>query len=189
MTEKLRETPKIERDDETRWAALRVARNHEFAVTDNLAEDGYRAYCPSGRRWSFWANKLRSKEKFKRQYPIFSGYIFCAFWPEQVASRYMAPHIEDVLHDGSGPVYLRQEAIIEINKRELAGEWDSTRSFRQKSPFQPGTRAAIIDGIFQNSDGTVDMLSSEDRIWMLINVFGRLTRVSVETRHCRSLEV
>ena len=164
--------------DGYQWAALRVAPSAEFRVTDELFGAGYRSYCPTGAKWVFWENGRRRRDKTVRVFPIFSRYVFCGLAPGQMASRYMVEKVEAVLGDKAGPIFVPPAAIKRLNELELEGAWDGTRSWRQKSPYRKGDAVSILDGAFMGHRGTIDAVETEAKIFLLIDLFGRQTRIS-----------
>lgn len=186
MATKVRAAPRIDPKDRGRWAALRVIPGREYFVCDqiekknrNSTSPAFLPYCPTAQRWVFWTQGRRSRDKVRRQSALFAGYLFCAAYGDHEISSYLVPQIEDVLGDSVGPTYLPLKAIIEINKRELRGEWDGTRPMRDKSPFKPGADVRIAKGAFDGFHGCVSSNESEKFLMVLVNIFGRQTSVSI----------
>lgn len=171
----IREAVRIETED-MRWIAVCVEAGCELKVVDALMGLGYQSYCPLGAKFKFWSEgPRRSPRKFVRQHPVFSRYIFVGLMPGRVLSRTADDRITAILGDARGPIFMPATAVRAINDLELAYHWDETRSWREKSPFQPGSQALIKDGPFAGIYATVDKLESESKISVLVSLFGRLT--------------
>ena len=160
-----------------RWVALRVAHAQEFSAAEELSARGFLGYCPTGA-------KFRLKGKGRRpscivHHPVFTRYIFCGQLAGQVVGRDSRIGVDSVLGDSRGPLLIPPSVIRHINDLELAGEWDATKSWREKSPYAPGSEVVVTDGPFSGFPGTVSALESECRIWVLIQIFGRLTRAQL----------
>lgn len=163
-----------------RWAALRTSANAEFGVVEALEEKGYPAYCPTGAKWVFWEHGRKTREKQVRFFPVFSRYVFCGLSTGKQASRYMVDKIDGVLGDKSGPIFVPPAALRRINDLEVGGEWDTARSWREKSPFKKGDAVSVVGGAFAGFPATVDALESECRIWVLLEMFGQATRTAMD---------
>lgn len=173
---------KIEVED-VRWIAVRTAPKCELRVAGDLAQLGYRPYCPLGAKFVFWKNgkMRRSPRKFVRQFPVFAGYIFVGLGTGQHLARDTVEKIVSILGDSSGPLRIPPAAIGKLNALETAYHWDETRSWREKSPFQPNSPIRITDGAYASFNATVDALVSETRIKVLVEMFGRATPVELDT--------
>ena len=162
--------------DGLRWLAVRVASSCEAKVAEALTGLGYRSYCPLGAKFKFWSKGARrGPQKYVAQFPVFSRYIFVGLRAGQVLSAAADRNIEAVLGNSVGPLYVPAIAIRMMNDLELAHHWDETRSWREKSPFQPGSEALITAGPFAGVRATVDRLESESKIAVLVSLFCRLT--------------
>jgi len=169
------------------WRALRVrpslpASPAEFIVVDELREMGLNAYCPRGARWLIWeSHHKRARPRTVREFPVFSRYVFCGLRDGEVVRRDSRRGIQGVLESGGRQLSIPPAAIRFLNDRELAGEWDSTQSWREKSPFKPGDEVTIGgDGPLAGFTGTVNLLSSEYAIKILVDAFGRKTEITIE---------
>lgn len=164
-----------------RWLALRVAANCERIVAEEITGAGHVGYCPMGAKLVWWKGKRRLPHGERREFPVFSRYVFAASASEEPIARRLFRRIDAILGDASGPIEIPARAIEHIKTLEKAGEWDETKSWRAKSPFQPGNPVKIKEGPFTGIEATVSELASESRIWLLINLFGKLNPVEVDT--------
>lgn len=185
-----REPQKLDTDG-VRWFAVRAVHAGERALQDELEGIRYRVYCPLVTKWA-WKHGYRSKDK--RQTPVFARYVFVGCAPTQEISRHTVEGIEAVLGDGCGDrtTALREgKGLLEIpplalrfiNELELAGEWDETRGWNEKTPFQPGRLVRIAQGAgiaFAGLSGVVDVALSEERIRVLISLFNQSTPVDID---------
>lgn len=200
------EPSKVETTD-ARWVAVRTAVGCEQRVADELRILGYRAYCPLGAKFVFWSDGKRSRQKLVKQFPVFARYIFVGLMPGQELGKGVvdvrqkltyfhdgeekiiaggkrwlaAERIESVLSDSVGPIPIPARAIETLNTAELARYWDETYSWRDKPPFAPGETIMITgSGPFQHFYATVDAQQSEDKIKVLVSIFGRPTAVTLD---------
>ena len=172
-----------------RWVALRVQSQHEFAAAQALTERGLTGYCPVGVKAVMWeSHHKRAPRGSIKQFPVFSRYIFCGLRPGETVGRDNRIGIEAVLgadrRDQNGyslgPLYVPPAAIKAINDNELAGVWDSAKSWKTKSRFAVGQAIRILEGPFTGFAGVVGALESEIRIRILIDIFGRQTTIRID---------
>ena len=163
-----------------RWVALRISHAKEFSAAEELTAKGFLGYCPMGRKFAIWAShKKRAPKGTIRNYPVFSRYIFCGLKEGQVVGRDTRIGVDWTLGDSSGPIYIPPIAIRHLNDLEISGEWDTTKDWREKSPYAVGSQVKITDGAFAGFQATVSALESENRIRLLIDMFGRAINVRV----------
>lgn len=202
------EPRKVETTD-ARWVAVRTATGCEQRVADELRILDYRAYCPLGAKFVFWQDNKFSRQKLIKQFPVFARYIFVGLAPGQelgkgvvdvrektfytdrngeqqiiaVGKRWLAAErIESVLSDSVGPIPIPPLAIETLNTAELARYWDETYSWRDpsKQPFAMGETVTIMNGSFAKFYATVDARQSEDKIKVLVSIFGRPTAIVLD---------
>lgn len=167
-----------------RWVAVKTAAKCERIVAGELGSLGYETYCPLGAKHVLWDGNRRAKERMVKQFPVFFGYIFVGLRPRQTISRYvvfnnrlvLAHKIHSILGDSRGPLLIPQEAIRELNDRELDSQWDQTK----RSPFKEKQEIRILSGPFRGFYATVDADDSEFRIRALVKMFGRKTPVELD---------
>jgi transcription antitermination factor NusG len=168
---------RIETDGLT-WIAIRADAFCEFMVADELNGHGIVGYCPTGARFSLRQGNKRVRRVI--HFPVFARYIFAGLAGGQFVRRTEIRRIESILSDAAGhPLTVPRGAIRRINDDELSGAWDSTRQWAEHAPYRPGDLVSIKDGAFAGFPATVDAISSESRIRLLIELFGRPTTVLV----------
>lgn len=94
-----------------------------------------------------------------------------------------AERIECVLSDSAGPIPIPARAIETLNTAELARYWDETYNWRDPSrqPFAIGENVLITEsGPFQHFYATVDARQSEDKIKVLVRLFGQKTAIVLD---------
>lgn len=168
---------------EARWFAVRVAPNCERFVADEITGSGHVGYCPMGAKLTFWQGRGRTVKHLrngaKKQFPVFSRYIFAGMMGEDFIQKGMSKKIEAILGNAFGPVLIPSRVVQKINELEIAGQWDETLSWRAKSTFQPGSSVRLLEGPFKGFAATVDELASENKIRLLVALLGRLASVDV----------
>ena len=178
---KLVEARKIETAG-IQWRAVRTDASCERRVADDLELLGFHAYCPLGRKNISWIGAKQLKKKIIRQFPVFSRYIFAGheIGSRRELDRDAHDKIQSILGNSDGHIPVPPSALNFINDLELAGQWDDTKSYVEKSPLKHGTEVRIIEGPFAGFSGFVDALQSEKALWALIDIFGRSNRVKID---------
>lgn len=164
------------------WRAVRTDAACERRVADDLELLGFRAYCPLGRKHISWIGARQLEKKIIRQFPVFSRYIFAGhdIGARRELDRDAHDKIHSILGNSEGHIALPGEAISFINKLELSGQWDQTKSWREKTSLKLGVQVNITDGPFAQYNGFVSALHSENAIDVLISIFGRPTPVKID---------
>jgi transcription antitermination factor NusG len=180
--DKLVEPAKLEVDG-LRWAVARVAPGTERRVTRDLAGEGYRPYCPLGRKLSMRGraivNGAKCRRRIMRQFVVFSGYVFigCALGHEVGRKIYdrWDNRVGVVLGDAAGTTFIAPEIVVEINKLEIAGRWWD--NWAVQTHLRPGKKVLVTDGPFRDMRGIIEALPAEMRVTVDLRLFGRATPV------------
>lgn len=164
-----------------RWLAVRVASNCELLVADALTSLGHVGYCPLGAKLAFWSGRKRVSEGFIRQFPVFARYVFAGIAHGVVLRKATSDRIEAILGDSSGPLFIPTAAIQQINKLECEFWWDETRRWIDRPEFDQGMAVRIKEGPLAGLSATVDGMTSESTIRLLVGLFGgaRLVEIGI----------
>lgn len=166
----------FEADEALEWFVLRTATRREVVVEESLLEAGFTVYAP---RMARYDRRLGRRIRIER--PLVPGYMFIGL-PD-------AGYLDDVLEmegihnvlrvfDGSGrPVAVRFEEIWPILQQDLHGEFDRTR--RSKEDPDPGAQVTITAGQFRGFPAQFVKRRPDQRIEVLIQMFGRLSSLVV----------
>jgi transcription antitermination factor NusG len=175
------EAPKAIDPTPYQWYAIRVMHGQERRVADEITQTSTfarLAYAPLATKWVLWSpTRSGTRKKIKRQSPVFARYVFLGLTQGEAPAKRLHDKIEAVLSDSRGALMIPRNAIAQINAQDLAGHWDDTKRWREKIPFQKGKAVRIGEGPLLGFDATVDAVESEDRIRVLVNLFGRLAPV------------
>ena len=66
---------------------------------------------------------------------------------------------------------------------KLKDRFSSVNTPNVANPLEVGMNAKITNGPFSQLVGQIDEIDSEQRIWILLNILGNQTRVSINTLH------
>lgn len=154
------------------WYVVYTKVRQEQIACDNLARQGYLVYLPRIKI----LKRLGGRQQVLFE-PLFPRYLF--FQPVSAAHS-IGPvrstlGVTAIVRFGQEPAVLRPETLNGIRefetRRNLAREQDI-------SPFQPGGRARVADGLFAGLEGLISSVS-QNRVIILMQILGAQTRVSL----------
>ncbi len=156
------------------WYALFTKPRKEQQVADALAEKGIQTYVPT------WRVHTRGRGWVQR--PFFPRYIFARIDFDAVGISVVrwTPGLTNIVSFDGRPAWVPDE-IVERLKERLA-EMDAAAEGRVYAPrFRRGQRVRILEGPFKDFEAVFDRhLSASDRVRVLLDVLGRVTKVEVE---------
>jgi transcription antitermination factor NusG len=176
--------PKRIEVDGLRWAVARVTPGTERRIARDLADEGFRPYCPLGRKLALRARVKGSsrRQRRMRQFAVFSPYLFVGCIPGHEIGRDIFDHwgerVGTVISDVSGPTFIAPRIIAEINKLEVAGQWWD--DWAAQTHLRPGAQVLVTEGPFVDMRGIVESLPAEMRVTVDLNLFGRGTPVTLD---------
>jgi transcription antitermination factor NusG len=172
-----------------RWFVLRVRPSYSDSIFEKLAEAGYSVYLPRHRYDKF---NRRMRVLVERSNPLMAGYLFLVHprqgqsvddWSEvRAIDGVLSP-----LRDDRGPLLIPEIVIEKITAAEFSSTYDDTQAAKKmrgeterakmEERFKPGGQFQVNDGPFASFLGVVDSLTEDDRVKMLLDIFGRFVPV------------
>lgn len=153
------------------WFLAQLKPNALDIARRNLARQGIETFAPKIEHTS------RSRGRFRTGFrPLFPGYLFVSL----NAGRSWRPvnstqGITRMVSFGSRPATVPLALIEEIRER-----CDSNGHIVASGLAHPGDQVRLRRGPFTDFLGKVDALDAEQRVWVLIDLMGRETRVLAE---------
>lgn len=155
----------------TRWYLVRTKIRAEGIALEHLERQGYRVYHPrllrSKRVRGRWVDRVE---------PLFPRYLFLRLDTERqsLAPVRSTVGVTNIVRFGVDYAIVPDEVINELMHREDAG----TGLHRLKEPlFERGTVVRVSEGPFDRLEGVFECFESEERVVILLEVLGRVTRV------------
>lgn len=156
---------------ESGWYAAQLKPNGEALALSNLERQGFNTFRPQ-----VWET-LRTDKAVKRvMRSMFPGYLFVEFdiadptWHSIRSTR----GITRLVGNPSGrPSRLPNDLI-----RELMARSASNLAADPAKNIQPGDKVHLANGPFATLLATVEKLDARQRVWLLIDLMGRQTRLS-----------
>ena len=164
--------------DGLRWAVARVAPGTERRVTRDLAGEGYRPYCPLGRKLAIQGRMVvdgvKCRRRVMREFVVFAPYLFIGCAPGHEVGREIynrwGERVGVVLSDAAKPTFIASRIIAEINKLEVAGQWWD--NWRVQTHLRTGECVRVIDGPFADLQGIVEAFPAVMRVTVRLALLG-----------------
>jgi transcriptional antiterminator RfaH len=151
------------------YGVIQTYASQERYAVKNLANQGYDAFCPLEHRPSK-ADPARMVET-----PLFPCYVFVLLGRDQpwrsIDSTYgVIRLLTDRHRDSPSPLLMH-----DLDDRVTYALEKLRKSVTE--PFAPGTIVRITQGPWKSFEGTVEKLDKKMRLWVLLSIFNRDTRV------------
>lgn len=160
------------KSDNLPWFVAQLKPNGFATAKLNLHKQGYETFMPMREREVRHARKVKTVTR-----PLFPGYIFVSFDPETTQWRSIN-NTYGVSGLIMGGVNSPQSAPPDLMQTLLAGCSDGDLICPPEA-LAPGNVVKVVNGPFKDIIATVEALSNGDRIAVLLDVLGRVTRVEV----------
>lgn len=160
------------------WCVGQLKPNSEAIAIRNLERQGFRVFAP----YEF-AQKRRSGKLVRARSPLFPGYLFVALqspkshW-RQINSTLGISRL--ISFSGKDPAIVPNQLI-----RGLIERCNEDGELAMLPPLSVGEPVAIIDGPLAEFVGCVERIDSERRVWILLDLMGKGTRVSMSRHELR----
>jgi len=144
------------------WTVARTESLRERKAQRWLAQAQFETYLP------LVAGKARLG-------PLFPGYLFVRIGATGWSKVESTIGVLALLRSGDRPAKLADAMIAEIQARER----DGVVILPERPRWQPGDRVLVGTGSFFGRIGLFDGMSSRERVFVLLDLFGRQTRVEL----------
>jgi transcription antitermination factor NusG len=159
------------------WFALQVRTRHESGVASFLDMKGYEIFLPvytSRKRWSDRVKKVES--------PLFPGYLFCQFDPQDRLPILTTPGVIQVVGYNRVPIPVEESEIQAIQALAASGLPN------QPWPFlSVGDRVRIEAGPLRGCEGLLVEFKGNHRLVLSITLLHRSVAVEIDSASVKSL--
>jgi transcriptional antiterminator RfaH len=152
------------------WSVAQTESSRERTAQRWLAQVGFETYLPV----------INGKT---RPNPLFPGYLFVRIGTTGWMRVENTIGIVGLLRSGDAPARITDQAIEEIKARERGG----IVSLPERPRWQAGDRVLIGGGTFLGQIGLFDGMGARERVFVLLNLFGRQTRIQMARDDLREL--
>jgi transcriptional antiterminator RfaH len=162
------------------WFLAQIRPNCQKMAEQNLRRQNFQTFLPMHEE-----TKRRSGRFVSTLRPLFSGYIFVAFdtarggW-QAINSTY---GVTQLVSFGGEPRSVPHDLISRLMLR-----CDERGKLLPPRILRPGETVKISEGPFSNFIATVEKISRDQRVWVLLDLMGQSTRVAVQSDALQTLK-
>lgn len=153
------------------WYLAQIKPNCFRIAERNLKRQNFNVFCPVQQEVRRVGRRLQAVDRM-----LFTGYIFVRFSPESNAWRTINSTygVSKLVSFGGYPRAVPSGVVEGLQKR-----CDEDGRIIPPADLQTGDVVEIITGPFANFVTTVERLSADRRVWVLLDILGSQTRVKV----------
>lgn len=153
------------------WYGVRVRPKDEARASSGLAARGFEAFLPTRHIRRRWSDRVKTLEE-----PLFPGYLFCKFRPEERVKVLDAPAVIQILGIGATPTPMSETEIEDlqtmVSSRLMLTPWPYLRS---------GQRVRIGHGPLAGIDGIVTQAEDgNSRVVVSVSLLQRSVATEIE---------
>ena len=162
------------------WFILQFKPNSHHQAVKNLKQQGFETFLPLNASTSRKASRFVTSTK-----PLFPGYMFISFdktelkW-QKINNTY---GVSRLITFNSILKPIPTTFIDSLIKR-----YDSLGKLIPIVEMKKGDKVKVLEGPFANFIATVEKYESEQRIWILMDLMGRKTKLQTPSNALQSLD-
>jgi transcription antitermination factor NusG len=159
------------------WFALQVRTRHESGVATFLENSGYELFLPLYTARRRWSDRIKKVET-----PLFPGYLFCKFDPQDRLPIIKAPGVIQIAGYNRTPIPVEEPEIRAIQALMASGLPN------QPWPFMGiGDRVRIEAGPLRGHEGTLVEFKGSHRLVLSITLLQRAVAVEIDSAFVEAL--
>ena len=167
----------MDHSDRNNWYAVRVRSQHEDQVSRHLRVRGLEAFLP------LYTRKQRWSDRFKEiDFPLFPGYVFCRFDPDNRLPVLTVPGVVQLVGTGKTPVPIDAAEIEAIQTAVTSGAMRHPCEY-----LEIGQRVRIEHGPLCGVEGILLGSRGHRRLVLSISLLQRSVEVQVHEDWVRPL--
>jgi transcriptional antiterminator RfaH len=161
------------------WYLAQFKPNSHNIAGRNLLRQGFSVFLPMRKE------TRRVRNTFAVQMlPLFPGYLFLSTGPEQgdLGAVNSTFGVSRLLSLGKDPVIVPRGLVAQLMQR-----CDDLGAFLPAELPKPGDMIVPTVGPFADFVAQVEVITPDQRIWVLLDLLGGQTRVQISAKHIRAL--
>jgi transcription antitermination factor NusG len=168
-----------EPDNRPRWFAIQVSSRKECTVATDLQSRGYECFLPKYTSVRRWSDRVKELEQ-----PLFPGYLFSRFNPDNRRALIVTPGVIQVLGIGGQPTPLDD---LEVSALQLA---IASGLPRQPWPYlAAGVRVRVKHGSLSGLEGILVNFKGEHRVVISVMLLQRAVALEVDVSWIVPVEI
>jgi transcriptional antiterminator RfaH len=155
------------------WFILQFKPNAHYQANKNLNQQGFETFLPINKTTSRNASRFINTNR-----PLFPGYMFVTF--DRSESKW---HKINNTYGVSRLVTFNStlKSIPEIFVNNLMKRYDLSGNLLPIKKLKKGDQVKLLKGPFANFAATVEKYEDDQRIWVLMDLMGRKSKIRAET--------
>jgi len=159
------------------WFALRVRSNFEHHSCNALTNRGLETFLPSFKARRRWSDRVKVIDQ-----PLFPGYVFCRFDPDERANVLRAPGVVHVVSSGHDLLPVDESELNHIRTVVMADLAANPHPF-----LRIGQRVRIDRGPLTGAEGIFTARNGQSSLILSISLLQRSIAVEVDAEWVRGL--
>lgn len=163
---------------DTTWFLAQLKPNCAKIAVTNLDRQGFDTFLPMEEQ-----TRQRNNRFVTSLQPMFPGYIFVALDAAQGLWRKVNATygITKLVSFGAAPAQVPDDLVSALMAR-----CDQSGCMIPASDLKPGDRVTVTQGPFADIVGEITEIDPERRVWMLMDLLGRQTRLALRPEQLRA---
>jgi transcriptional antiterminator RfaH len=153
------------------WYLLQFKPNSQKIAERNLNQQSFKTFLPTQE-----VTKRKNSRFIKSECPLFPGYMFVAF-DEPSSPWYKINRtygVSRIVNFSGKPASVPAELMS-----ELFLLCDAGGKILPKKKFNVGEQVKIMSGPFSNYIASIEKLSSDQRVWILMQLLGQKSKLQI----------
>jgi transcription antitermination factor NusG len=161
-----------------RWYALQVWTRKESVIATELEAKGFECFLPMYTSVRQWSDRVKQVEL-----PLFPGYLFCRFEPNNRRPLVVTPGVLQIVGVGKSPAPLDDAEITGLQAAADSG------LPRQPWPYlSAGTRVKVVHGNLSGLEGILINFKGNHRVVLSVSLLQRSVALEVDLSWVMPLE-
>jgi len=155
------------------WFIIQFKANSHHRATKNLNQQGFETFLPLNNSTSRRASRFVNTTQ-----PLFPGYMFIKFDKEKIEWQKI-----NNTYGVSRLVTFNSvlKSIPKIIVSSLMNRYDSSGKILPIKRLKKGDQVEVLNGPFTNFIATVETYETDQRIWVLMDLMGRKTKIQASS--------
>jgi transcription antitermination factor NusG len=153
------------------WFAIQVRMRHEVGVADHLQGKGYEWFLPLYKARRRWSDRVKEVDS-----PLFPGYLFCRFNPNDRLPILKTPGVTQIVGYNHVPVPVDEQEIAAIRRLVSSGVSNFPCAY-----LEVGGKVRIEAGALRGLEGILIDLKGKRRLVLSITLLQRSVAVEIDS--------